>query len=63
MEYHIEEKTWYRCHCLAGDGYQCECRLSKVIVDDIGEGLEFFDFERRLSENTDWQSFIGSGIK
>ena len=32
---HIDEGEGWRCHALAGDGYQCECWLRKGRFADI----------------------------
>ena len=29
LDMHIAEESGWRCHALAGDGYQCECWLRK----------------------------------
>ena len=29
LDMHIDEGNGWRCHSLAGDGYQCECWLRK----------------------------------
>jgi len=44
---HVDEKDWWRCHCLGGDGYQCECRLVK---DEIADNREFYDYKKRMLE-------------
>lgn len=37
---------WWRCHHLAGDGYQCECRLMKW----ADSKLEDYDQDKRAAE-------------
>ena len=57
LELHVEESrdvwfgsaisAWWRCHHLAPDGYQCECRLLKWAD---GSKLSDYDVDRRAEE-------------
>ena len=42
---HVDEDEYWRCHLLAQDVYQCECRLVKET--DIDK-LEDFDLKKRM---------------
>jgi hypothetical protein len=55
LEFHIDEKRvgdeiipgWWRCHRLARDGYQCECRLLQW---NEGSKIEEYDVDLRLEQ-------------
>lgn len=41
---------WWRCHCLGGDGYQCECRLLHWADHHEESKLSDYDLDKRAEE-------------
>lgn len=45
---HVDEGDIWRCHSLAGDGYQCECVLRKNRAENK---ISYYDLSRRAKEH------------
>jgi hypothetical protein len=62
LKWHIEETregwfgsaidAWWRCHCLAPDAWQCECRLIKWHKQEsyTESKLDDYDVDKRAQE-------------
>ena len=48
LDMHIAEEGGWRCHALAGDGYQCECWLRKRRYKNI---LQDYSLGKRIREH------------
>jgi len=49
LDMHIDEDDGWRCHSLAGDGYQCECWLRKGRY----KGIKGYSLGVRTREHTE----------
>ena len=47
LDRHIDEGDGWRCHCLDGSMYQCECYLRK---DRAESDISYYDFQKRVLE-------------
>ena len=53
---HVDEGKWFRCHSVSCDGYQCECRILKEVLQE--EPLESMDIDTRLQTNLEMMEFM-----